>query len=63
MVGPDEMARIASRHDTAMARAMLLALARSGLRLRPRRPRAPEGAYAGMLWCFRNHGSPLDRPA
>ena len=54
---------IARRYDTSMSRAMLRAL---GLP-------APEPApapgtvvsvdrYADILWCFENHGSPMDLP-
>lgn len=57
-----EMAMIALRYHTSMSRAMLRALG-----LDPREPAAPAGAvvsadrYRDMLWCFENHGSPMDR--
>lgn len=57
-----ELARIARRYDTSMSRAMLRALG-----LRPREPVPATGTvvsvdrYEGMLWCFENHGSPMDR--
>lgn len=57
-----ELARIARRYDTSMSRAMLRALG-----LRRREPVPATGTvvsvdrYEGMLWCFENHGSPMDR--
>lgn len=57
-----ELLTIALRYDTAMSRAMLRALG-----LEPREPAPPAGAvvsadrYRDMLWCFENHGSPMDR--
>lgn len=57
-----EMAMIALRYHTSMSRAMLRALG-----LEPREPAPPAGTvvsvdrYRDMLWCFKNHGSPMDR--
>lgn len=57
-----ELLTIALRYDTAMSRAMLRALG-----IEPREPEAPAGTvvsvdrYRDMLWCFENHGSPMDR--
>ena len=62
-VSREELAMIASRYDTSMSRAMLRALGMP----------APEPApavgsivsvdrYAGIDWCFRNYGSPMDMP-
>ena len=62
-----ELLRIARRYDTQPAHAMLRALGyepspwhRAKRRRKGRRPR--DRRYDGMLWCFRNHGSPMDRP-
>ena len=64
MVSRREMAAIARRHDTLMSAAMLRALGlaprRHGNR-RERRGRRGGARYRGMMWCFRNHGSPMDR--
>lgn len=67
MVTRDEMLRIARRHDTLMAHAMLAALGFP--RERPRGSRRGRGGnahvtadrvrYRSMRWCFRNYGSPL----
>lgn len=57
-----EYVRIAMRYDTAMSRAMLRAL---GIGFRE--PRPPVGCivsadrYDGVLECFRNPRSPMDR--
>jgi len=61
MLTHEELARIALRHDTSMARAMLRAL---GVPV-PRSFRAGVPVRADyidpdVLWCFRNHGSPMD---
>lgn len=56
------LAAIARRYDTVMSRAMLRALgvpfvssaALAGSAVRADR------RYEGMLWCFENHGSPMD---
>lgn len=65
MVTRDEMLRIAMRHDTLMAHAMLAALGFP--RERPRGSRRGRGnahaaadraRYRAMRWCFRNFGSP-----
>lgn len=68
MVYEGELLRIARRYDTQLAHAMLRALgyepspwqAPKRRRRKERRPR--DRRYAGMLECFRNHGSPMDRP-
>lgn len=66
MVTSDEMLRIARRHDTLMAHAMLAALGFQ--RERPRWSRRGRGnahakadrrRYRAMRWCFENHGSPM----
>ena len=67
MVTRDEMLRIARRHDTLMAHAMLAALGFP--RERPRGSRRDRGGnahvtadrarYHSMRWCFRNYGSPM----
>lgn len=66
MVTRDEMLRIARRHDTLMAHAMLAALGFP--RERPRGSRRGRGnahaqadhrRYRAMRWCFRNYGSPI----
>lgn len=59
----EELAMIARRHDTTMSRAMLRAL---GLPAPEPMP-APGSVvsvdrYDGLLWCFENHGSPMDMP-
>lgn len=59
-----ELARIALRYDTSMSRAMLRAL---GV---PAPEPAPavgtitwaDRCYDGLMWCFENHGSPMDMP-
>lgn len=69
MVSRDVMLRCALRYDTAMSRAMLRALGREAPRVRPRLcPAVRVGhearearRYRGLLACFRNHGSPMDR--
>ena len=64
MVPRNVMAQIARRYDTAMSAAMLRALGElpTGARRRERKERHREDArYRGMAWCFRNHGSPMDR--
>ena len=55
-----ELERIARRYDTAMSRAMLRAL---GAKACPRKwhGHAERRRYRGLMWCFRNHGSPMDR--
>ena len=67
MVTREEMARIARRHDTAVARAFLRALLMAppgGARARAPRPKAPDLRWAGLGECMRNAGrSPLDGPA
>ena len=62
-VSRDELAMIARRYDTSVSRAMLRAL---GL---PAPEHAPAPGtivsvdrYDGLLWCFENHGSPMDMP-
>ena len=58
-----ELAAIARRYDTSMSRAMLRALG-----LPAPEPAPAPGAvvsvdrYADVLWCFQNHGSPMDLP-
>lgn len=59
-----ELAEIALRYDTVMSRAMLDAL---GVMPRPRPAYmrrgghgALPGVYDGLMWCFENHGSPMD---
>ncbi len=68
MLTHDAMLRIARRYDTLMAHAMMRALGYEGLAPRRRRRRKGDAAreaerakYKGMRWCFRNHGSPMDR--
>ena len=62
-VSREELAMIARRHDTTMSRAMLRALG-----LPAPEPMPAPGAvvsvdrYDGLLWCFENHGSPMDMP-
>lgn len=53
-----DIAAIAARYETAMARAMRRALAALGVDA-PARPRDGH-RYADMRWCFENHGSPMD---
>lgn len=60
MVTRAEMGAIARRYDTAMARAMLRALGMTGPR-RGLRSRSRKRRFSHLLWCFRNHGSPMDR--
>lgn len=67
MVTRDEMLRIARRHDTLMAHAMLAALGfPKGRPSGSRRDRggnahaqADRRRYRAMRWCFRNYGSPM----
>lgn len=67
MVTRDEMLRIARRHDTQMAHAMLAALGYPRERPRGRRrgrggnahAAAGRARYRAMRWCFRNYGSPM----
>ncbi len=68
MLTHDAMLRIARRHDTLMAHAMMRALGYEGLAHRRRHKRKADARreverakYKGMRWCFRNHGSPMDR--
>ena len=58
-----ELETIALRYDTSMSRAMLRAL---GL---PAPDPAPAPGtivradrYDDLMWCFENHGSPMDMP-
>lgn len=57
---------IALRYDTAMSRAMLRALGShvpGGRSPAPAPRRVGRGPSGGeILWCFENHGSPMDRP-
>lgn len=68
-----DLLRIARRHDTLMAHAMMRALGfepspwgwprRGGGRVRPTTATAramEERRYRGLSWCFENHGSPMD---
>lgn len=57
MVSRKELERIARRHRTLMARAMLRALGA----LPASRDERTDKRYRAMLWCFENHGSPMDR--
>lgn len=64
MVTKAEIARIAMRHDTVIARAFLRAL---GLHVphvaceyADRIPVEHIEYDEGVLWCFSNHGSPMD---
>ena len=58
-----ELAEIALRYRTSMSRAMLRALG-----LPAPEPMPALGSvvsvdrYADLLWCFENHGSPMDMP-
>lgn len=64
MLPHNVLASIALRYDTAMSAAMLRALGLGPTRPRGRRRKrgTREGdRYRGMMWCFRNHGSPMDR--
>ena len=65
MVSRDVMLRLALRYETAMSRAMLRALGREVLRVRPApcpvvRVGHEARRYRGLVACFRNHGSPMD---
>ena len=71
MLTHDAMLRIARRYDTVMSQAMMRALGYGaqahGGRRRKAKPattvnQVEEHRYRGMAWCFRNHGSPMDRP-
>ena len=57
----EELAKIARRYDTAMSRAMLRTL---GLPAPEPMPApgsvVPADRYVDLLWCFENHGSPMD---
>ncbi len=60
-----DLLRIARRHDTTMAHAMLRALGAVPVPRARRQPataaEAMEGRrYRGLSWCFENHGSPMD---
>lgn len=60
----EDMARIASRYDTAMSRAMLAAcgLCASAVRSVPARRVKRRGPKRGdVAYCMRNVGSPMDR--
>ncbi len=70
MVTRDEMLRIARRYDTVVAHAMMRALGYQGVPENHHRHRKRGGGerraverarFAGMRWCFANHGSPMDR--
>ena len=60
-VSREELAMIARRYDTSMSRAMLRALG-----LPAPEPVPSPGTvvavdrYADLIWCFENHGSPMD---
>lgn len=58
MLSLAEMGRIATRYDTTMSWAMLRALASAGVAIAA--PRSRAHAYDHLLWCFANHGSPMD---
>ncbi len=66
MVSRPDMLRIARRHDTVVAHAMMRALGYEPSpwhqpKRRRRKGRRPRDArYDGMLECFANHGSPMD---
>ena len=65
MVETFEIARMALRYDTAVALAFRRALGIDGAsRARHARGRDAGGRrdcrYASLLWCFENHGSPMD---
>lgn len=68
MVTRADLLRIARRYDTLMSHAMMRALGYQGVpenhrhRRRGGGERRAEDArrYSGMLWCFANHGSPMD---
>ncbi len=53
-----QMAAIAARYDTTMSWAMLRALLARGVSVRL--PSRRRHQYEHMLWCFENHGSPMD---
>lgn len=65
MVETFEIARMALRYDTAVALAFRRALGIDGAswaahaRGRGASGRR-DGRYAGLPWCFENHGSPMD---
>ena len=63
MVSRHELASIALRYDTAMSRAMLRALGVPVPRVRHYAEPVPaeDATDPDVLWCFRNHGSPMDR--
>lgn len=56
------LASIALRYDTAMSRAMLRALEVPVPRVRHYCAPAPaeDATDPDVLWCFANHGSPMD---
>lgn len=56
------LAEIALRYDTLMSRAMLRALGLTRAVASAARVRTGSEArrYAGLAWCFANHGSPMD---
>lgn len=62
MLPPNVLASIALRYDTAMSRAMLRALVVPV----PRRAHyampvpVEDATDPDVLWCFANHGSPMD---
>ncbi len=65
MLTRDALLHIARRYDTVMSHAMLRALgygppARGAARRKRPRNAAKRARYRDMLWCFRNHGSPMD---
>lgn len=62
MLPPNVLASIALRYDTAMSRAMLRALGVPVPRVRHYCAPAPveDATDPDVLWCFANHGSPMD---
>ena len=71
MLTHDAMLRIARHYDTVVSHAMMRALGygaqpHGGRRRRKAKPAATtakqveERRYRSIVWCFANHGSPMD---
>ena len=67
MLSYDEMLRIARRYDTLISAAFLRALGQVQCTNHKRQhdvgmyQKKERMRYRGMLWCFRNTASPMDR--